>query len=325
MSSGNNLNFKMGSLAKLIDNSQSKTIENGDILFGKYGPDANNPKAGSLYIQSNGTLLPVSLPPSSKKYMPLVGMGAGNPPDYSHIIALGDAQTPGVIKIYGGSSGEGYGEIRFRDAKELITPFYLPYNGNNNTYAVWYANGSIPVGSSTQPVYTNANGQVLACNDYAGGTALTLNGGSKAAGTASIYAPTTSGTNTYILKSNGENASPTWIQAVPVANGGTGKTQWTINRLIYASASNTLSTSSHYINGSKIAINSTSAPTENLYVNGSAKILGTTTLGDAYADTITLNGKVILVNNRTYGTLNPNNNTSLGTATTGQVYFKIIE
>ena len=182
MSSGNNLNFKMGSLAKLIDNSQSKMIENGDILFGKYGPDANNPKAGSLYIQSNGTLLPVSFPPSSKKYMPLVGMGAGNPPEYSHIIALGDVQTAGAMQIYGGSSDQGY-----------------------------------------------------------------------------------------------------------------------------------------------IAINSSSVPTENLYVNGSAKILGTTTLGDAYADTITLNGKVILIKDRTYGTANPTNNTSLGTATVGQVYFKIIE
>lgn len=45
-------------------------------------------------------------------------------------------------------------------------------------------------GSTTKPVYFSAAGTVAACTDYAGGTALTVNGTSKAGTTASIYAPT---------------------------------------------------------------------------------------------------------------------------------------
>ena len=69
------------------------------------------------------------------------------------------------------------------------------------------------LGSTTKPVYTSAAGTFEECSSYAGGTAVTLNGTSKAASTASFYAPTSAGTNGYILKSNGSGA-PTWM-AVP--------------------------------------------------------------------------------------------------------------
>ena len=49
----------------------------------------------------------------------------------------------------------------------------------------------------------------VANSTYAGGTAVTLNGSSKASSTASFYAPTTAGTSGYWLKSNGSGA-PTW-------------------------------------------------------------------------------------------------------------------
>lgn len=49
----------------------------------------------------------------------------------------------------------------------------------------------------------------VANSTYAGGTAVTLNGTSKAASTASFYAPTSAGTSGYVLKSNGSGA-PTW-------------------------------------------------------------------------------------------------------------------
>lgn len=39
-----------------------------------------------------------------------------------------------------------------------------------------------------------------------------------------IYAPTSAGTSGYILKSAGSGAAPTWLQTLPVANGGTGAT-----------------------------------------------------------------------------------------------------
>jgi hypothetical protein len=44
----------------------------------------------------------------------------------------------------------------------------------------------------------------------AGGTAVTLNGTSKAGSTASFFAPTTAGTSGHYLKSNGSGA-PTWV------------------------------------------------------------------------------------------------------------------
>ena len=61
--------------------------------------------------------------------------------------------------------------------------------------------GSTTVGSATKPIYLN-NGTATECNNYAGGTAVTLNGSSKAASTASFYAPTSKGTNNKILISN---------------------------------------------------------------------------------------------------------------------------
>lgn len=82
--------------------------------------------------------------------------------------------------------------------------------------------GTTSMGNQTSPVYFSA-GSPSACSTYAGGTSVTLNGTSKAATTASFYAPTSAGTSGYLLKSSGSGA-PTWLQSVPVANGGTGST-----------------------------------------------------------------------------------------------------
>lgn len=79
--------------------------------------------------------------------------------------------------------------------------------GDWGTFIIKHESGA--VGSATTPIYINANGAALACSAYAGGTAVTLNGTSKAASTASFYAPTGAGTSGYILKSNGSGA-PSW-------------------------------------------------------------------------------------------------------------------
>lgn len=71
--------------------------------------------------------------------------------------------------------------------------------------------GYSTVGSSTAPVYLDS-GEATACSAYAGGTAVTLNGTSKAASTASFYAPTAAGTSGQVLKSAGSGA-PTWAAA----------------------------------------------------------------------------------------------------------------
>ena len=49
--------------------------------------------------------------------------------------------------------------------------------------------------SATKPLYLNSSGVLTAANTYAGGTAVTLNGTSKASSTASFYAPTSAGNN----------------------------------------------------------------------------------------------------------------------------------
>lgn len=65
------------------------------------------------------------------------------------------------------------------------------------------------LGSTTKPVYTSAAGTFAECSNYAGGTAVTLNGTSKGGDSASFYAPTSAGTSGYYLKSSGSGA-PTW-------------------------------------------------------------------------------------------------------------------
>lgn len=120
---------------------------------------------------------------------------------------------------YAGSSTEGGAA---NSANKLNT------NAGGAKIPVYFAEGvpvafSDTVGSSNTPMYMNA-GELTACSQYAGGTAVTLNSSSKSASTASFFAPTDGGTNGYILKSSGASAAPTWVQAVPVANGGTGAT-----------------------------------------------------------------------------------------------------
>ena len=68
--------------------------------------------------------------------------------------------------------------------------------------------GSQTKGSTTKPIYLDL-GVAKVCNDYAGGTAVTLNGTSKHATTASFYAPIAVGTANQILISNGSGA-PIW-------------------------------------------------------------------------------------------------------------------
>ena len=55
-------------------------------------------------------------------------------------------------------------------------------------------------------------------------------------------------------------------------NGGTGNTSFTANRIVYSETATKLSTSGHYASSTKIAINSTSEPSYNLYIGGNAYV-----------------------------------------------------
>lgn len=77
------------------------------------------------------------------------------------------------------------------------------------------------------------------------------------------------------LYSTGTN-EPTQFGTLPVAQGGTGSTSYAANRVIYSESTTKLSASGHYASSSKLAINSTSAPTENCYINGTTGLNGAT-------------------------------------------------
>lgn len=111
---------------------------------------------------------------------------------------------------YNGSEGVYDWQFAFTSSRTI----YQRYRNGEGNWGKWgtfiIKHESDAVGSATTPIYVNANGATLACSTYAGGTAVTLNGTSKAASTASFYAPTGAGTSGYILKSNGSGA-PSWL------------------------------------------------------------------------------------------------------------------
>lgn len=94
--------------------------------------------------------------------------------------------------------------------------------------------GSSTLGSTTKPIYLSS-GTATECSTYAGGTAVTLNGTSKAASTASFYAPTASGTANQVLISGGSNTAPSWTaqsnlsvgSLTTVSKKAWGQTYWT--------------------------------------------------------------------------------------------------
>lgn len=99
------------------------------------------------------------------------------------------------------------GGIIVGDDFNITNQGVLSLNSNNITASKL---GTAKLGSVTKPIYLNY-GTPTECNTYAGGTAVTLNGGSKAGTTASFWAPTSAGSPNYVLKSNGSTTGPEWI------------------------------------------------------------------------------------------------------------------
>lgn len=82
----------------------------------------------------------------------------------------------------------------------------------NDTGLLVTLSGGTAKGSSTKPIYVPNTGIVTECSTYAGGTAVTLNNSSKAASTASFYAPTAGGAANKVLIGNGTTSAPTWSE-----------------------------------------------------------------------------------------------------------------
>lgn len=110
----------------------------------------------------------------------------------------------------------------YLSGKSYKNPTYsVAYNGTYQYMTVGNATtatklGSSTLGSGTKPIYLSS-GTATECSTYAGGTAVTLNNSSKAASTASFYAPTAGGTANYVLIGNGTTSAPTWAEKAPKA------------------------------------------------------------------------------------------------------------
>ena len=105
---------------------------------------------------------------------------------------------------------------------------------------------------------------------------------------------------------------------LPTNHGGTGNTTFTASRAIYAETATKLSSSGHYMSSSKLAINSTTEPGYQFYVNGSTYLNGKVyinTKTDTAPFYITKDGTeteavAMSVNDSTYTIAYTNNDTS---------------
>ena len=141
-----------------------------------------------------------------------VSHGAAN----TNASVLAERTDTGVGVFMGvGSTGSNHGVYSNKNANWIIR---ADGSGNvfvNDTKATSTVHiGNSDVGSTTKPVYID-DGVIKAGSTYAGGTAVTLNGTSASGSTASFYAPTDTGTNHRLLRSNG-SGTPTW--QIPAAD-----------------------------------------------------------------------------------------------------------
>lgn len=108
-------------------------------------------------------------------------------------------------------SADGTNDTLVNKIEEVLTAFNnFPESSNIVTLLADKQNKVSTLGSATKPVYISSSGTFSACSAYAGGTAITLNGASKAGNTASFYAPTTAGEEGQLLMSGG-SGKPEWI------------------------------------------------------------------------------------------------------------------
>ena len=109
-------------------------------------------------------------------------------------------------------SADGTNDTLVNKIEEVLAAFNnFPESSNIVTLLADKQNKVSTLGSKTEPVYISSSGTFSACSAYAGGTAITLNGTSKAGNTASFYAPTTAGVDGQLLMSGGSSSKPEWF------------------------------------------------------------------------------------------------------------------
>ena len=105
-------------------------------------------------------------------------------------------------------------------------PLGTPASGTlTNATGYTYANltGTVPTWNQNTTGTAAGLSATLATGSGGTNSTATPTNGGVIYGTGTAYAVTAAGTSGYILKSNGASA-PTWLQTLPIANGGTGAT-----------------------------------------------------------------------------------------------------
>lgn len=182
-----------------------------------------------------------------------------------------DAENPNVIDI-NNSDLKGSYEVYIRDKDEngnLLNSFsgYNPNNSNSQTTPTAQSQvythiktaldaGSVSRAKKSSLISTNQN----AIAYY---TDTTGTFGQKASANGALYATSI-------------NGDLQW-GTLPISQGGTGNSTFNVNTLIYSETNSKLSSSGHYANSTKIAINKTTVPSENFYVNGTSYFNGNVT------------------------------------------------
>jgi hypothetical protein len=135
------------------------------------------------------------------KYLPLIGgtitgnLTVNGTTTLKNNVTITGNITPSANNTYTlGSSS-----LKWKNV--YATTFYGALSGSASKL------GSSTLGSTTKPIYLSS-GTATECSTYAGGTAVTLNGTSKAATTASFYAPISAGTSGQVLTSTA--GTPEW-------------------------------------------------------------------------------------------------------------------
>lgn len=104
------------------------------------------------------------------------------------------------------SSGNAY--TSWQDCKYFVHYTYPDTQLGSKTKPVYLEPGISGGYSNSDQAYKHAS--VTVCDEYSGGTKVTLNGTNKGASDASFYAPTSYGSSGQFLKANGKNNAPTW-------------------------------------------------------------------------------------------------------------------
>lgn len=160
--------------------------------------------------------------------------------DGSGLTGLASATT--AANLAGGSAGT----IPYQSAAGTTAQLAAGTSG----YILKSNGAAAPSWLSTVPVANGGTGTSTAPTQY----------GVVYASSASAYASTAAGTAGYLLKSNGTSA-PTWLQTIPVTNGGTGSTAATVaGGVVYGSSTSAMASTAAGTSGQVLTSNGTSAP-----------------------------------------------------------------